>query len=103
MTVFCVIRGDFLLFFRLFQLLKGNAPVVTHRNTILFGNLLHMLDQFLASFLGQLGNRNADHFAVVARRQAEVGLKNRLFNFRHGATIKRLNYEQPWLRRAQRR
>ncbi len=82
-------------------MLDADPPVIAHRHAVLLGDLFDVLDQFLAPLFGQLRNRNANHFTVVVRRQAEIGLEDRLLDLDHGAAVEGLNDQEPRLGGAQ--
>ena len=102
LPVFRIVGIYFLLLFGIFEMLNRDAPVIAHRHPVLLCDLLHMSDDLLAAFFRQLGDGNADHLAVITRRETEVGFENRFFDLGHGIAIKRLDDQQPGLRSAQR-
>ena len=61
------------------------------------------LDELLAPLLGELRDRQADHLAVVRRRQAEVGLLDRLLDRLDRGRVERLDRQQARLGRVDRR
>ena len=50
------------------------AAHVAHGYAALLREVAHDLDEFLATLLGQLRDRQPDDLAVVRRREPEVGL-----------------------------
>src|SRR5207244_637031 len=102
LTVLEIIRRDFFLLFGLFEPLDGVASMTANRDTKLFSDSLNMLHQFLASFFGELWNRNPNDLAVIIRCQAKVRLENCLLDISHRAPVKGLDDQEMRVRRTQR-
>src|SRR5437016_3050341 len=66
-------------------------------------HVAHDLDELLAAFLGQLRDRQPDQLAVVGRREAEVGLLDRLLDAFDRARVERLHREHAGIRHIDRR
>ena len=76
---------------------------VAHGDPPLLGHVADDLDELLAPLLGQLRDRQADHLAVVRRRQAEVGLLDRPLDRLQRARVERLDGQEARLGRVDRR
>ena len=75
-----LVLADLALLLQLAQVVHAVAADVAHRDAALLGEAVDDLHQLLAALLGQLGDREPDQVAVVGRRQAEVGLQDRLLD-----------------------
>jgi hypothetical protein len=63
------------------------AADVADGDPSLLGDAVDHLDELLAALLGELGDLQADHVAVVRGRQPEVGLHHRLLDRRDGGLV----------------
>ena len=96
-----IIGGNFLLFFSFFEVLYGDASMITNRHAKLLANFLDVLHQLLAPLLGELRNRHSDNLTVVVRGESQVRLENRFFDISHGTAVVGLYHQQTRLRRTQ--
>src|SRR5579884_1705678 len=97
-----VVRAGLAGLFELAQVVHDVAADVADRDAALLGDVADDLDQLLATLLGQLRQHEADHRAVVARRQPDVGLLDRPLDRLDRALVVRLDRQHPSLRRADR-
>ena len=89
-----VVLARFALFLQLAQVLHHVAADVANRDPALLGDAVHHLDHLAAALLGQLGDLQADDVAVVARRQADVGLLDRFLDRPDRALVEGRHGEQ---------
>src|SRR5579862_5947362 len=85
------------------EVLDRVTPHVSHRDTPLLRHVAHELHELLAALLGELRDRQANHLAVVRRREAEIRLHDRLLDTLERRRVERLDREQSRLGRADRR
>ena len=76
-------------FFSSRRSLHDVAADVADRDPALLGDAVDDLDHLPAPLLGQLRDRQPDHVAVVARRQADVGLLDRFLDRRPARPCRR--------------
>src|ERR1700683_4873766 len=95
--------GDLLVLVDILEHVIGVAAVIADGDPIILGGLLDMLHQLFATILGQLRNRNANNLAVILRRQSEIGILNRFFDFLQRSLVVWRDDDEPRLRRRQRR
>src|SRR5262245_6580033 len=81
----------------LLQVLHDVTAHVSHRDLPLLRQLPHDLDELLAPLFVRLRHRQTDHLPVVRRRQAEVGLLDRLLDRFDRRRIERLDRQHPRL------
>src|SRR5262249_12381316 len=74
------IIADLAVLAELLQVVHGVPSNVSHRDLALLRELPDDLHELLAALLVRLRHREADHLPVVRRRQAEVGLLDRLLD-----------------------
>src|SRR3954471_8022335 len=79
------------------QVLHGVTTHVSHRDPPLLRDLPHHLDELDTPLLGWLRHWQPDDFAVVRRRQPEVGLQESLLDRLHRARVEWLDGQQPRL------
>ena len=94
------ILADFAVFFRLFQGIHAVAANIANRDARGFGIFVGELDEFLAAFLVQFRQRDADELAVRLRVEAEPGFTDRLIHRLDQPLVPDLNRDQTGLRRA---
>ena len=87
----------------LLEVLDRVAADVPDRDAALLGHVPHELDELLAPLLGELRDRQADELAVVRRRQAEIGLLDRLLDLLDRRRVERLDRQHARLGRVDRR
>src|SRR5579862_2261738 len=73
------------------------AADVPHRDTPLLRHVPDELGELLTPLLGELWDRQPDQFAVVRRRQSEVGLLDRPLDLLDRRRVERLDREHPRL------
>src|SRR5947209_1859574 len=98
-----VVRAGLAVLLGVLQVVNRVTADVARGDAALLREVPHLLHQLLAPFLGQLGDRQADHLPVVVRGQAQVGLEDALLDVAHDALVKRRDRQQPRLRHADRR
>ena len=86
-----LVVADVAVLDELLEVVHDVAAHVSDRDPSLFGEVLDDLHELLAPFLRQLRDRQADDFAVVRRREAEVGLEDRALDRLDRAGIVRLH------------
>src|SRR5215207_1800735 len=75
-----LVVADFAVLDQLLEVLQDVAADVSNRDFSVLAVTTDELDELLAAFLGQLGDRETDDLAVVRGREAEVGLHHRLLD-----------------------
>src|SRR5579864_9277296 len=97
-----VLLGVFDVVFRdALQLLEGITRMgtrMTYRDLPFFGELVHDLDQILASLLVHRGQRNPNHAALRGRIEPQIRLANRLLDRLGLSLVERRHDDQPRLR-----
>src|SRR5882757_8071399 len=79
------------------QFFHGLASDVAHRHLGVLTLRLGLLDEFAPAFLGQLGYRDANDVAVVARVEAEVGVPDGVLDVAQLTGLVRLDDDQTGL------
>src|SRR3954469_15892478 len=75
-----VVAAHVAVLLELAQVVHDVAAHVAHRYAAVLGDAADDSHQVLAPLLGELGDREADHVAVVPGRQTQVGLHDRLLD-----------------------
>src|ERR1700733_1120936 len=89
-----VVLAPFPLFLQFAQVVHDVAADVADRDPALLGDAVHHLDHLPPPLLGQLRDRQADHVAVVARGESDVGLLDRFLDPAQGALVEGGDGEQ---------
>src|SRR5215203_1289025 len=89
-----VVLADVALFFQLAQVAHDVAADVADRDAAFLGHPVHHLDHLPPALLGHLRDLQADQVAVVARREADIGLLDRLLDRPQAALIERGHRQQ---------
>ena len=95
-----IVLADLVILFQLLDHVHGVAADMAHRDARGFGIFVRDLDQFLAPLLVQFGNAQADHLSFGRRRQAEIGVDDRLFDRMDQRAVPDIDRDQPRLRNA---
>src|SRR5438876_7922278 len=85
-----VVGADLALVHELLEVPHRVAPDLAHGDPVLLGHVAHDLHELLPPLLGELRDRQADQLAVVRRRQAQIGLLDRLLDRLDRARVERL-------------
>src|SRR3954453_6421338 len=94
-----VVTADVAVLLEVAEVVHDVAADVAHSDAAVLGDPADDADQLLAPLLGQLGDRQADHVAVVAGRQPQVGLHDRLLDRLDRALVVGRHREHPRLGR----
>ncbi len=78
----------------LFQAVVGVAPHLAHAVAAVLAQLVHVLRQLLAALLGQRGQRDAHHLAVVGRIEAEARGTDGLLDRAQLRRVERLRHDE---------
>src|SRR5487761_2421740 len=92
-----VVTGQALVLLERLELLARVTAHAAEGDLALLGLRAHDLDEGLATLLGEGGEGQADHVAVVGGREAEVGVGDRLLDRGHGALVEGRDHEETGL------
>ena len=86
-----IIFGDLVVLLQLLDVVHAVTTDVTHSNLSIFRVLLNLLSQVLTTLLGQLGEYQANHTAIVLRVDAQIadldGLLEQCHKLRDDLTV----------------
>src|SRR5487761_2059608 len=92
-----VVTGQALVLLERLELLARVTAHAAQGDLALLGLRAHDLDEGLATLLGEGGEGQADHVAVVGGREAEVGVGDRLLDRGNGALVEGRDHEETGL------